>query len=53
MTAKEERITPNPEQTPAPESPKTENPPLDDKQLEDVAGGYIPSSLLEVLRGFD
>jgi hypothetical protein len=49
MTTKEERITPNPEPTSAPEPPRAENPPLEDKQLEDVAGGYIPQSLLEII----
>jgi hypothetical protein len=29
-------------QPPAPETPKTGNPPLEDEQLEDVAGGSIP-----------
>jgi hypothetical protein len=29
------------EPTPAPETPKTGNPPLEDEQLEDVAGGIL------------
>jgi predicted Zn-ribbon and HTH transcriptional regulator len=41
MTTNEERSNPNTEQTPAPETTKTENPPLEDKQLEDVAGGVL------------
>jgi hypothetical protein len=40
MTTNEERIIPNTEQTPAPETAKTGNPPLEDQQLEDVAGGF-------------
>jgi hypothetical protein len=53
MTTNEERKNPNLEPTPAPETTKTGNPPLEDEQLEDVAGGSIPSSLLEILRGLD